>query len=100
MSATAAAANRRTPGDFLRDVRGCGVRVRLNNGTDYTGRLLALDGFMNLAMDEAVEFPYGVNSGSEGRRYGQAVTRGNNVLYISMLERKEEGEEAAVEDGQ
>ncbi|KAF4678294.1 U4/U6-U5 snRNP complex subunit lsm6 [Perkinsus chesapeaki] len=101
--ATAAAANRRTPGDFLREVRGCGVRVRLNNGTDYTGRLLALDGFMNLAMDEAVEFPYGVNSGSEGRRYGQAVIRGNNVLYISMLERKEEGEEAAAapegEDG-
>lgn len=72
------------------------MRVRLNDGTDYTGQLLALDGFMNLAMDDAIEFPdgwknraievqvsslaslVGVNSGSEGRRYGQAVIRGNN----------------------
>ncbi|EER12471.1 hypothetical protein Pmar_PMAR014116 [Perkinsus marinus ATCC 50983] len=55
-------------------------------------------------MDDAIEFPDGwknrVNSGSEGRRYGQAVIRGNNVLYISMLERKQEeeqGDDAAVE---
>ncbi|KAF4685550.1 U4/U6-U5 snRNP complex subunit lsm6 [Perkinsus olseni] len=96
---SASTANRRTPGDFLREVRGCGVRVRLNNGTDYTGRLLALDGFMNLAMDDATEFPDGVNSGSEGRRYGQAVIRGNNVLYISMVERRQdEAAEAATEE--
>ncbi|KAF4702497.1 U4/U6-U5 snRNP complex subunit lsm6 [Perkinsus olseni] len=98
---SASTANRRTPGDFLREVRGCGVRVRLNNGTDYTGRLLALDGFMNLAMDDATEFPDGVNSGSEGRRYGQAVIRGNNVLYISMVERRQdEAAEAATEESQ
>jgi U6 snRNA-associated Sm-like protein LSm6 len=68
------------PGDFLKQVVGKDVRVRLNNGVDYHGRLVCLDGFMNIAMERTEEHS------AEGatRSYGDSFLRGNNVLYIAV----------------
>ena len=69
-----------TPGDFLKKAVGKEVRVRLNNGTDYSGNLACLDGFMNIAMENTKEY---VN-GSNEKSYGDSFLRGNNVLYITV----------------
>ena len=69
-----------TPGDFLKQVVGKEVRVRLNNGTDFKGNLTCLDGFMNIAMENTNEF---IN-GHHEKGYGEAFLRGNNVLYIAV----------------
>jgi U6 snRNA-associated Sm-like protein LSm6 len=67
------------PSDFLKTVIGKQVRVRLSDGTDYLGRLLCLDGFMNIAIE-------GVEEQKEPtRKYGTSFIRGNNVLYITAV---------------
>ena len=71
-----------TPGDFLKQVVHKDVRVRLNNRTDYQGRLACLDGFMNIAMEDTKEF----QDGRLKKSYGDAFIRGNNVLYIAVSE--------------
>ena len=65
------------PSEFLKSVVGSRVRVRLNDGTDYLGKLLCLDGFMNIGIDETEE------QKQPTRRYGTSFIRGNNVLYIT-----------------
>ncbi|CAO1630393.1 unnamed protein product [Jaminaea pallidilutea] len=65
-----------SPNDFLKNVIGKRVAVRLNSGIDYRGTLSCLDGYMNIAMEETSEW---VN-GSEKNRFGDAFIRGNNVL--------------------
>ena len=69
-----------TPGEFLKQVVHKEVRVRLNNNTDYLGNLTCLDGFMNIAMEDAKEY---VN-GELNKTYGDSFIRGNNVLYIAV----------------
>jgi U6 snRNA-associated Sm-like protein LSm6 len=69
-----------TPGDFLKQVVGKEVRVRLNNGSDYKGNLKCLDGFMNIALENTKEYV-----GSEYQKaYGESFLRGNNVMYIAV----------------
>ena len=63
------------PSEFLKGVIGKRVKVRLSDGTDYFGRLLCLDGFMNVALEDAEE--------QSNRKYGTSFIRGNNVLYIT-----------------
>jgi U6 snRNA-associated Sm-like protein LSm6 len=69
-----------TPGDFLKRAVGKEVRVRLNNGTDYSGNLSCLDGFMNIALDNTREYV----SGQFQKSYGDSFLRGNNVSYITV----------------
>nr|BAH20395.1 AT2G43810 [Arabidopsis thaliana] len=69
----------KTPADFLKSIRGKPVVVKLNSGVDYRGILTCLDGYMNIAMEQAEEY---VN-GQLKNTYGDAFVRGNNVLYIS-----------------
>eukprot|EP00921_Rhytidocystis_pertsovi_P021584 GHVQ01034432.1.p1 GENE.GHVQ01034432.1~~GHVQ01034432.1.p1 ORF type:complete len:124 (-),score=26.16 GHVQ01034432.1:126-497(-) len=71
--------SKRSPADFLAEVLGRPVVVRLNNGTDYKGTLACLDDRMNIAMEHTEEHigSYLTN------RYGDTFIRGNNVLYIS-----------------
>lgn len=71
-----------TPGDFLKKVVGKEVRVRLNNGIDYQGRLTCLDGFMNIAMERTEEY----TEGRLQKAFGDSFLRGNNVLYIAVRE--------------
>ena len=70
-----------TPGEFLKQVVHKDVRVRLNNSTDFCGKLSCLDGFMNIAMEDTKEF---VN-GELVKNYGDSFIRGNNVTYIAVM---------------
>ena len=64
------------PGEFLKGLVGHRVRVRLNDGSDFFGKLVCLDGFMNVALQETTE---------NGVNYGTAFLRGNHVLHISKV---------------
>jgi U6 snRNA-associated Sm-like protein LSm6 len=54
------------------------VVVKLNSGVEYHGVLACLDGFMNIAMEQAEEFV----DGQLKSQYADAFIRGNNVLFI------------------
>ncbi|EKX52389.1 hypothetical protein GUITHDRAFT_157136 [Guillardia theta CCMP2712] len=73
--------SKRSPTEFLSQVTGRPVVVKLNTGVDYKGVLACLDGYMNIAMEQTEEY---VN-GQLKNKYGDAFIRGNNVLYISTL---------------
>mmetsp|Transcript_19416 Transcript_19416/g.23622 ORF Transcript_19416/g.23622 Transcript_19416/m.23622 type:complete len:93 (-) Transcript_19416:2281-2559(-) len=70
---------KKTPSDFLKQVVGRPVIVKLNSGVDYRGVLACLDGFMNIALEQTEEYV----GGELKNRYGDCFIRGNNVLYIS-----------------
>mmetsp|Transcript_17820 Transcript_17820/g.56990 ORF Transcript_17820/g.56990 Transcript_17820/m.56990 type:complete len:156 (+) Transcript_17820:622-1089(+) len=80
--AMAAAGGKQTPSDFLKQVIGRPVIVKLNSGVDYRGVLACLDGFMNIALEQTEEYVNGVKTNS----YGDSFIRGNNVLYISRTD--------------
>lgn len=96
---------------FINQIHGRPVAVKLNNGVDYRGAkhaappanattkmystdilipcffvgvLACLDGYMNIALDQTEEY---VN-GQLKNKYGDAFIRGNNVLYISTQKRR------------
>lgn len=71
-----------SPTDFLKNVVGKRVIVRLLSGVDYQGILSCLDGYMNIALEQTEEHVNGIMT----NRYGDAFIRGNNVLYISAAE--------------
>ncbi|PWA30752.1 hypothetical protein CCH79_00009202 [Gambusia affinis] len=78
---------KQTPSDFLKQIIGRPVVVKLNSGVDYRGTagvLACLDGYMNIAIEQTEEY---VN-GQLKNKYGDAFLRGNNVLYISTQKRK------------
>ncbi|KIS70974.1 putative U6 snRNA-associated Sm-like protein LSm6 [Mycosarcoma maydis] len=85
MSAAAQQPNAKagSPNDFLKGVIGKNVNVRLNSGIDYRGVLSCLDGYMNIALEQTVEYVDGIKKNS----YGDAFIRGNNVMYITALEK-------------
>ncbi len=49
----------KSPTDFLKSVLGRPVVVKLNSGAVYRGILCALDGYMNVAMEQCEEFVNG-----------------------------------------
>ncbi|GFQ96454.1 u6 snRNA-associated Sm-like protein LSm6, partial [Trichonephila clavata] len=75
---------RQTPSEFLKQIIGRPVVVKLNSGVDYRGVLACLDGYMNIALEQTEEY---VN-GQLKNKYGDAFIRGNNVLYISTQKRR------------
>lgn len=85
MSATVTQTKRQNPSDFLKQITGRSVVVKLNNGSDYRGILRCLDGYMNIVLESTEEY---IN-GEFKRRYGEAFIRGNNVFYISTQKRKQ-----------
>ncbi|KAJ2558783.1 U4/U6-U5 snRNP complex subunit lsm6 [Coemansia sp. RSA 1933] len=72
---------KKSPTDFLENILGRRVFVRLNSGIDYKGILACLDGYMNIALEQTEEYV----EGELRNRYGDAFIRGNNVLYISTI---------------
>lgn len=88
---------------FINQIHGRAVVVKLNSGVDYRGLLkfafrlfflftfnflvflgglgvlACLDGYMNIALDQTEEY----QNGQLKNKYGDAFIRGNNVLYIS-----------------
>lgn len=95
---------------FINQIHGRPVVVKLNSGVDYrgktsfhhhniiqictlitnhelnrpTGVLACLDGYMNIALDQTEEYA----NGQLKNKYGDAFIRGNNVLYISTQKRR------------
>ena len=72
---------KKTPSDFLKNVLGRPVDVKLNNGSEYRGVLACLDGFMNIAMEQTQEF---IN-GQLKAQYGDCFIRGNNGILSLLL---------------
>ena len=75
----AAEARTTTPSEFLKAVLGKPVVVKLTLGIEYRGILVALDGNMNIALEQTEEYVHGQLKG----RFGDAFIRGNNVLYVA-----------------
>ncbi|XP_038647866.1 U6 snRNA-associated Sm-like protein LSm6 isoform X1 [Scyliorhinus canicula] len=67
---------KQTPSDFLKQIIGRPVVVKLNSGVDYRGVLACLDGYMNIALEQTEEY---VN-GQLKNKYGDAFIRGNNEV--------------------
>lgn len=65
---------KQTPSNFLKQIIGQSVVVKLNSGVDYRGVLACLDGYMNIALEQTEEY---VN-GQLKNKYGDAFIRGNN----------------------
>nr|XP_044995937.1 U6 snRNA-associated Sm-like protein LSm6 [Jaculus jaculus] len=75
---------KQTPRDFLKQIPGRPVVVKLNSGVDYGGILACLDGYMNIALERTEEY---VN-GQLKNKYVDAFIRSNNVQYISTQKRR------------
>lgn len=71
--------SKQTPNDFIRSLMGRPVIVRLYSGVDYRGVLGAIDGFMNVALEQTDEYV----DGTFRKKYGDCYIRGNNVLYLT-----------------
>ncbi|RMY62411.1 hypothetical protein D0864_12800 [Hortaea werneckii] len=62
------------------------VIIRLKWGqTEYTGRLVSVDSYMNIQLSGAEEWVNGKNTGA----LGQVLIRCNNVLWISGRKQKQ-----------
>jgi U6 snRNA-associated Sm-like protein LSm6 len=72
---------KKNPSDFLRQVLGKPVIVQLNSGVTYRGILACLDGFMNIAMEQAEEYV----DGQLKARYGDCFIRGNNGNFFLLI---------------
>lgn len=68
---------KRSPSDFLKQVIGKPVVVKLHSGVTYRGVLACLDGFMNIAMEQTEEYV----DGQLKNKYGDCFIRGNNGKY-------------------
>ncbi len=73
-AASVADAAKTNPTDFLKQVIGKPVVVKLNSGTTYRGILACLDGFMNIAMEQTEEYV----DDQLKNRFGDCFIRGNN----------------------
>eukprot|EP00795_Rhopilema_esculentum_P006030 gene6030-11403_t len=47
---------RQNPSDFLKQIIGRPVVVKLNSGVDYRGVLTCLDGYMNIVLGQTEEY--------------------------------------------
>ncbi|KAI9146498.1 hypothetical protein BKA69DRAFT_1024057 [Paraphysoderma sedebokerense] len=77
------ASSKRTPTDFLNQILGNPVSVKLNSGLEYRGILACLDGYMNIALEQTEEYVNGQHKNS----YGDAFIRGNNGMDFAVLTR-------------
>lgn len=69
----------RKPNEFLKNIVGRPVVVKLTNGIEYRGVLACFDGFLNVAIEQTEEFEAGVKK----LQLGDCFIRGNNVMFIS-----------------
>jgi len=56
------------------------VIVKLKDNTEYKGRMVRCDNYLNLLLEGATEI-YGSKTIAN---YGNVFIRGNNILYISI----------------
>lgn len=70
----------RKPLNVLTKNVGNTVTVALKNRSEYWGRMVRCDGYMNILLINAKEY----NSSGLVANYGDVFIRGNNVLYICL----------------
>jgi len=46
---------KKNPADFLRLIKGKPVKVKLNDGTEYRGNFICLDGCLNVVLEKCEE---------------------------------------------
>lgn len=56
------------------------IEVVLKNGFEYKGKMIKVDGHMNILLEGATEY----KEGEMMTNYGNVLLRGNNVLYIIL----------------
>lgn len=56
------------------------IEVVLKNGWDYKGKMIKVDGYMNILLEGATEY----QNEQMLTNYGNVLLRGNNILYISL----------------
>ncbi|KAK5148573.1 hypothetical protein LTR04_000611 [Oleoguttula sp. CCFEE 6159] len=70
------------------------VLIRLKWGnTEYKGRLVSVDSYMNIQLASTLEFIDGKETGA----LGQVLIRCNNVLWISAANAAGKGEDVRME---
>lgn len=67
--------------DFLKEIKGQPVVIKLISGTEYHGVLQAVDGFMNITLSDSKE----VYKDTTVASYGDIFLRGTLVTYISAV---------------
>ena len=74
---------RKTPAEFMRSLFGKRVHMKLTNNEVFHGKLVSLDGALNVVLEQAQEY----SEGGEKlvKRYSEIFLRGNNVLYINKF---------------
>lgn len=68
---------------FLSNIIGKSVSVKLHSGMLFQGTLESIDGFMNIALNNATEHYETAENGLLHRYDGDVFVRGTQVLYIS-----------------
>ncbi|KAI9696338.1 MAG: Glycerophosphocholine phosphodiesterase [Bogoriella megaspora] len=77
------------PRPFLQSLVGKDVIVRLKwKDSEYTGRLVSTDSYMNIQLSETEEYMDGKPSG----QLGQVLIRCNNVLWIAAKDQSQNGD--------
>jgi U6 snRNA-associated Sm-like protein LSm6 len=72
---------KKNPADFLKLIKGNTVMVKLNDGTEYRGTFICLDGCLNVVLEKCEE-----RSGTKVlNKFTDLFIRGNNVLYIAPV---------------
>ncbi|MEM0057051.1 MAG: LSM domain-containing protein [Candidatus Geothermarchaeota archaeon] len=71
--------NVRTPFSVIYKQINSEISVYLKTGEIYTGTLKKVDNYMNLLLENTVE-----EIGGKQIRYGRALIRGNNILFIKV----------------
>ncbi|AMD21256.1 HEL024Cp [Eremothecium sinecaudum] len=85
MSATTQGATTTSSSAFLANIIGKPVNVKLHSGMLYQGTLESIDGFMNVALIDAVEYYETENSHVIHKYDSDIFLRGTQVMYISEL---------------
>ena len=67
----------------LKDALNKKVRIKLKDNTLYEGVLIALDEFMNVALNDTIELD---EEYQPKIRWGVTLIRGNNILWVELLE--------------
>jgi U6 snRNA-associated Sm-like protein LSm6 len=78
--------HKKTPQDFLKMIKGRPVNVKLNDGSEYRGIFICLDGCLNIVLEKCEE----VIEGKVINKFKDLFIRGNNVSYISPLKQEVE----------
>lgn len=83
------------PRPFLQDLVNSFVTIRLKWGeTEYVGRLVSIDSYMNIQLSDTKEY---INRKFTGA-LGQVLIRCNNVLYIKKADEAETSGDVRMEE--